>query len=378
MTQTTDKGTSLIIKGLSPGLPERGKIKIGYKGKTITSAKGNDFQPPKKLEHFLITTLERDKDGNFKRDTAIHKIIGEKPKEIPVKLIFNDLSLNFQCRYVCYHGRSLFCSGDGEFALRREEKDKPKVKIECPCERIDPEYGNDDVCKPNGVLSVLIDIDKTVIGGVWKFRTTSYNSIRGILSSLQLISHITGGQLSGIPLKLKISPKATTIPGTDKTTTVHVVGLEFDGDVNLLQKTAYDRLLNDNSYLQRVGLIEAQTRRVINVESIEGDEDSVDEFYPDQAEKEPPDLDLSDDSGNGKQKIENTEVEEVDEKPETKDEQEAPTEQESEKTEQTSDADQQDEDTADNDAPNLDDSDTETEVEPAPAGNGNGAKNRLF
>ncbi len=75
MRTTTNQGTSLIIKGLSPGLPERGKIKIGYKGKTITSAKGNEFQPPKKLDHFFVTTLERDKDGNFKHDKAIHKVI---------------------------------------------------------------------------------------------------------------------------------------------------------------------------------------------------------------------------------------------------------------------------------------------------------------
>ena len=42
-----EKGRSLIIKGLVQGLTERGKIKIGEKGRMITSSQNKEFQPPK-------------------------------------------------------------------------------------------------------------------------------------------------------------------------------------------------------------------------------------------------------------------------------------------------------------------------------------------
>ena len=79
----------MSIKGMIPALPERGKIKIGRKGRMVTSKQGNEFQPPQKLNHFIVTTLERAEDGNFIRDEEIHKIIGDEPKKIPVRLLYS-------------------------------------------------------------------------------------------------------------------------------------------------------------------------------------------------------------------------------------------------------------------------------------------------
>ena len=56
-------GRSLSIKNLCPGLVERGKIKIGMKGETRRSQSGGTYQLPVKLNHFLITTMERGQDG---------------------------------------------------------------------------------------------------------------------------------------------------------------------------------------------------------------------------------------------------------------------------------------------------------------------------
>jgi len=64
-----------MIKNLTPGLPEVGKIKIGYKGEEMTSKGGKRFQPPKKLDHFLITGLERGADGNFLRNEEYFDIL---------------------------------------------------------------------------------------------------------------------------------------------------------------------------------------------------------------------------------------------------------------------------------------------------------------
>src|SRR4051812_12962875 len=44
----------LMVRNLRPGLPERGKIKIGVKGEVRKSKGGNEFQPPQKLDHFVI------------------------------------------------------------------------------------------------------------------------------------------------------------------------------------------------------------------------------------------------------------------------------------------------------------------------------------
>jgi hypothetical protein len=90
---------SPMIKGLAPGLPEIGRVKVGRKGKMIKSSGGKQFQMPERLDHFLITTLERGIDGNFTLDEAAHKTLGPKPKEIPVSLLYNDPELNFQCRW---------------------------------------------------------------------------------------------------------------------------------------------------------------------------------------------------------------------------------------------------------------------------------------
>ena len=46
------------IKNLTPGLVERGKIKIGMKGAARQSRSGNTFQAPQKLDHFIVTATE--------------------------------------------------------------------------------------------------------------------------------------------------------------------------------------------------------------------------------------------------------------------------------------------------------------------------------
>ena len=72
---------SLIIKTIAPGLVERGKIKIGEKGKMVASSRGASFQPPQKLDHFIITTTLRGQDGNFLRDYAAHADLGDADRK---------------------------------------------------------------------------------------------------------------------------------------------------------------------------------------------------------------------------------------------------------------------------------------------------------
>lgn len=280
------------IRNLSPGLVERGKIKIGQKGQMRTSGRGNQFQPPQKLDHFLITSMERGEDGNFMRDTDVMQMLGDKPREIPVRLVYDDIDLNFPSRYAAYIGKTLWCTGDGQQARRANVDEKGNLVaghhlVQCPCPRQDPAYQGRDKCKITGTLSVIID-GADVVGGVWKYRTTSYNSVVGILSSLAMIKRITGGRLAGIPLVMKLSPKAVTDPVKGSQQTVYVVSLEYRGSVQQLRDAGYAALKEDKEHGARIEHIEDQAKALLADRSDEYEtesDDIVDEFYIDQAKE---------------------------------------------------------------------------------------------
>ncbi len=283
----------MMIKGLTPQLPERGRIKIGFKGEMRKSGRGTDFQPPQKLDHFVVTTLQRGEDGNFIPDETLMARLGDKPTEIPVRLLYDDPALNFPTRYACFVGRSLWCSGDGETAIRAPATPTgPPQEVACTCERADPAYKGNDKCKMNGSLSVLIE-GAGGIGGVWKFRTTSYNSIVGIMSTLAFIRQMTGGVLANIPLKLKVQPKQAAAPDGNPVT-IYVVSLEFDGDMPGLQEIAHGIALGRAKMNISIEHIEDEARRMLALAApahvpLAGDDanDVIEEFYPEQATAEP-------------------------------------------------------------------------------------------
>ena len=290
MTETLPaaaKPRSMAIKNLTVGLPERGKIKIGIKGEMRKSARGNEFQPPQKLDHFVITTLQRDESGNFVKDRSAHEKYGDKPVELPVRMIYDDPDLNFPTRYACYKGRTLWCSGDGESAQRLRDDGKGHQTVSCTCERQDPNYKGPEKCKMNGKLSVLLE-GLGGVGGVWALRTTSYNSIVGISSSLKFIRSITGGPMAGLPLRLTLRAKQVTDPD-GKQQTVYVAGVEFDGDIPALQQLGHQIALDRATTHLSIENIEAEARRLLlaapESTPLAGDDndDVVQEFYPDQA-----------------------------------------------------------------------------------------------
>jgi Recombination directionality factor-like len=284
----------MMIRNLVPTLPERGKLKIGAKGAMRQSRNGNEFQPPQKLDHFVITTLERGADGNFKRDEAMHARYGDKPKLLPVRLLYDDPVLNFPTRYAAFKGRTLWCSGDGEQAMRLSDDGKSHQAVACPCPRQEQGYKGPDKCKMNGVLSVLLD-GAGGVGGVWKFRTTSFNSVVGLASSMSFIRTVTGGPLANIPLQLHVSPKQVTDPD-GRQQTVYVVGLTFNGDMDQLQLKGREIALERAKVHVSIEHIEEEARRVLALAPpvnapLPGDDasDIVEEFYPEQVDTGPAD-----------------------------------------------------------------------------------------
>jgi len=292
-TYEPPKRNTMMIKNLCPGLMEMGKIKIGNKGAVRKSASGADWQAPQKLDHFLITTMQRGQDNNFLRDENIHRRFGDKPTSIPVRLIYDDIALNFSTRYICYYGKTVFCSGDGETAQRLQPDRKTYQQIACPCERQDPRFAGDDgkgkgKCKINGILSVIID-GADAVGGVWKFRTTSYNSVVGILSSLALIQRITGGRLAGIPLNMTVTPKTVQDPIQGNQQTVYVVGLQFAGNMDILRSTGYQIAMDEAKHGISMARIEEDARLLITHTPTTGlgddpIDDVIEEFYPEEVQ----------------------------------------------------------------------------------------------
>ena len=257
------------IKGITPQLCECGKIKIGMKGAVTESKRGNSFRPPKKLDHFIVTTTRKTKDDDFEIDEEIMSILGDNCTEIPVMLLYDSPELNFLTSYAYYDSAKCQCRGDGEIA----ETSDGKIK-EC-----DPDtctYATQGKCKPNGILSVMLQ-DAPRVGGIWKFRTTGWNSIRNLMSSIKFIHDLTGGRLAGLNLVLTLHEKTTLIPGTKNTTKVQMVNLEYKGNLKQLLGEARDRYTSEEKMAQ----LEAQATEMLALpESAEECKDVQEEFYP--------------------------------------------------------------------------------------------------
>jgi len=275
-------GKSPIIKNFPLSLPSIGNIKIGKKGELRKTKDGKkEYRTPKKLKHFLITKLDRDSTGNFIKDEAIHKLIGDEPLIVPIYLLHNSIELNFQSRYVYFKGRTVICNGDGKNAILKNQ-DGSETQIECPCKKLGSE-NEKERCKCSGILSAIIrGVD--IVGGVWKYRTSGYNSTKGIQSTLLFFHNATGGQLAGIPFQLAIRPMNTIVKKTGESQLIYVVGLEYVGSIEKLKENALKQIEQNASYKHQIEEIEQKALKGITAEILpEEYDDVVDEFYPEQA-----------------------------------------------------------------------------------------------
>ena len=275
-----------MIKNFIPRLAERGRVKIGEKGEMKTSQGGKQFSQPKKLDHMVVTTMQRDAAGRLLPDTPLMAQLnpgGGKITEIPVRLLYDDPDLNFFTRYACYRGTRCWCSGDGEAAQRLTGENGNYQPVPCPCERQDPMYQGQDKCKTLGTLMVLIE-GVNRVGGVWSFRTTSFNSVNAILSSMALIKTITGGPLAGIPLVMVLSPKTVTIPISGQSMVVFIVSLEYRGPETELAELGYELARRRVEHKVRMEVVEEVARKRLaapHQEPVQEQEDTAAEFFPD-------------------------------------------------------------------------------------------------
>lgn len=257
------------IKGMGTQLCECGKIKIGMKGASKTSGSGNTFRMPTKLDHFLVTTTAKTAADDFEEDKEIMGILGDNCTAIPVVLLYDEPTFNFMTSLAYYDSAKCQCRGDGETALTHEGK-----HVECNPEKC--KHAIAKKCKPNGILSVVLQ-DAPRVGGVWKFRTTGWNSIKNLMNSIEFIHGLTGGRLAGLPLTLTLQPKSTVIPGTKTNTTIYMVNLEYKGTIGELVQKAVARPTSP----EQIAKLEAKASEMLAMpESCDECMDVQEEFYP--------------------------------------------------------------------------------------------------
>jgi len=271
-----------MIKKFNLQLAELGKIKIGKKGAIRKTQDGSGtYRLPEKTDHFTITTLNRDANGDFIPDERFLGIYGKEPKELNIFFLFDSIDMNFQTEYAYYAGSKCLCRGDGEKANRIL---KTGAIEDVVCDPDTCEFHKSEKCKVGGVLNCLLAESQSV-GGIYKLRTHSFHSVRNILASLTQIQIMTNGILSGIPLQLTLTPRQVSLP--DKgSTVVYVLNIEYRG----LRKTLLDTVreikkerIEFNLDMKRLEMSE------IKIESASPEEiqEIAEEFYPENQDNYP-------------------------------------------------------------------------------------------
>lgn len=282
-----------MLKLIQPSLAEAGKIKIGCLGPVRKSSRGKDFRMPQKLDHFLVTSTKRTKDGDLEHDTELMEALGPeyasedgRIRRLPIVVHSDDIDEVFPTTLAMYSGRKLACRGDGEVATRFRIQNNRKTgetkQMECPC----PYYGADTEpkCKAHGVLNCsILAPGRGVAGSVYKWRTTSEISLNRMVASLQQIKALTGS-LTGLPLLLCIEPIVV------ETGTVYCCHVELRE--SLIE--AQNRLIELSRRRQAVAVAAAPVRLSIQAPAsdLESDDEQADvsqEFHP-----EPIDVDFDD------------------------------------------------------------------------------------
>lgn len=170
---------------------EIGKIKIGTRGRARQSSSGTTTYLPEKLDHFLVTTLDREQgDGPFMRDEAVHAIVGDQPRELFGRLMYPTVEENLHTEMCVYKGRRRQWTCDGEERTLRDGKVEP-------CQR---EAAKGCGCKPYARLHIQLEAQPQM-GVFYVFRTHGWSSTNNLQTALEEI-YREFGTLYRAPVRL--------------------------------------------------------------------------------------------------------------------------------------------------------------------------------
>jgi hypothetical protein len=270
-----------MLKGFAITPPVVGRISIGR------VVERNGMRLPEKDDQFTLTSQVQNRDGWLLHplDEVMRQQAGGKLRSLPVRLLFNDPSLNLRADYNLFDrtsGRPV-CVGNGE-TCRRSGQDGIET---LPCPGSDTCRFAEGQCKPYARFNVRIgDEDET---GTFVLRTTSFNTIRTLAARLQYFQAVSGGLLACLPLELKLRGKSTT---QSYRAPIFYVDLVIRSSVTLEEAITEARrvdVVRQAAGFDQAALDEAARQGFANGAFEESDDDVpavVEEFFPDQ--QEPP------------------------------------------------------------------------------------------
>lgn len=285
------KVTRVSANVIEPEVPALRRIKIGGR----KQKRGRGFLP-EKWDHFKVTFAAREQQEpkNFVIDEAFHQAIGDpKPKELDVRLLWDEVEKNFETKLMAYRGRDLVCVGNGERAWDRDLEEE----IPCTCPLLASHDGKYEgpkrdmekaTCKPYGALKVLLEAQKT-FGGVALFDTTSYHTIRGILGQLEDYRD-RFGFLAGLPLKMVLVPDTASPKGENATYTIYKVALVLRADFDTALQLAAAARERREQYALPAGEQLVQIEERVAEAQEENLEGIAEEYYPPTAPAEAPEF----------------------------------------------------------------------------------------
>jgi hypothetical protein len=234
---------------LKPRLVQIGCIKIGCKGEERAGKNGSTWRMPQKLDHFLLTTMNRGPKGDLMLDQALMgQLAGDgfadadgKIRRLPVQVLSNDPGDVMQASYCWYGTRSIGARSDGS-TLTWLRGHGPQDWGKLLPEPIEEPWLPEMVEKRDGAGNLMFKLHCNFncvlaskgsrFGGVHRFRTTSRISADQLYGGLMHIAQLTNGILMGLPLQLVVRPMQVNpvINGQSRPSTVYVVHLEIVGD----------------------------------------------------------------------------------------------------------------------------------------------------
>ena len=268
-----------MLKGLALTPPVIGRISIG---KVVEK---NGMRLPEKDDEFTITSQVQNREGwvNHPIDATLRQPPDAKLRVVPVRLLFNDPDLNLRANYTMFDrqsGRPL-CVGNGETCRRVTSTGMQSLPCPSPDEC---EIAFEGRCKPYGRLNVRIGDEDEL--GSFVFRTTGFNSIRTLSARLQYFHAVSGGQLSTLPLELRLRGKSTS---QSHRAPIYYVDLTVRSGSTLSEAIVSAKADGEQRNLagfDQAALEDAARRGFANGEFEESEEDRrvvIEEFYPEMS-----------------------------------------------------------------------------------------------
>lgn len=259
-----------MIHNLAITTPILGTIRLGD---IAVNQQGKRY--PVRSNHFKITAMFKDNEGRWV-EHPMHKKVAEATKqnpeqitEIPVRFMFNNPDLNMRARYEAFdkQGR-IVCAGDGKCARRRDGE--KVVNVDCPgvegCA-----FGKQAKCDLFARLNVIIDGQDDEFS-TFILRTESYNAVRTLYAKMKRIYAMFGNRLVGIPFKLKLRQKATSMSMWTKFYYTDLILNQVTAVEAMNHAKAYEQELEANG-LSQAGFEQEALSGLMNGAFEDGEED---------------------------------------------------------------------------------------------------------